>query len=188
MTKTYRAIMLDPPWPERGGGKIKRGADRHYPLISRADQIVRVIIESGSFRPDPTGCHMYLWVTNNYLQMGLDVMKSLGFRYVTNIAWVKAQTEPLKLQNAGLGQYFRGQHELLLFGQLMGVRPVLKALTASRSVLAAPRTKVHSQKPTAAYEMVERVSPGPYVEIFSRLNRPGWDTWGNESGKLDDSL
>lgn len=26
----YRTVYLDPPWPERGGGKSKRGADRHY--------------------------------------------------------------------------------------------------------------------------------------------------------------
>ena len=33
----YHTIYADPPWMERGGGRIKRGADRHYPLMSTKD-------------------------------------------------------------------------------------------------------------------------------------------------------
>jgi N6-adenosine-specific RNA methylase IME4 len=36
----------------------------------------------------------------------------------------------------------------------------------------------HSQKPAAALDVVERVSPGPYVELFARAPRLGWDSWG----------
>jgi N6-adenosine-specific RNA methylase IME4 len=39
----------------------------------------------------------------------------------------------------------------------------------------------HSAKPEAFLDLVEQVSPGPYLEMFARRNRLGWDTWGNES-------
>jgi hypothetical protein len=38
----------------------------------------------------------------------------------------------------------------------------------------------HSAKPGNFITMVEEVSPGPYLEMFARENRPGWDAWGNE--------
>lgn len=78
----YVTGLADPPWPERGGGKVKRGADRHYPLMS-----VRAICElpvARLFRPD---AHLYLWATNNYLRAAFDVMEAWGFRYVTCITW-----------------------------------------------------------------------------------------------------
>jgi len=36
----------------------------------------------------------------------------------------------------------------------------------------------HSEKPAAFLDVVEQVSPGPYVELFSREPRLGWDSWG----------
>jgi len=104
MTK-YRTILADPPWYERGAGKIKRGADRHYDLL-KTHNIIRIILEDSPFNP-ADNCHLYLWVTNNFLKDGLRVIDELGFRYVTNLVWVK--------DRFGLGQYFRGQHELCLF-------------------------------------------------------------------------
>lgn len=41
--------------------------------------------------------------------------------------------------------------------------------------------KAHSRKPEAFLDLVEQVSPGPYLELFARRNRLGWDTWGNEA-------
>lgn len=72
--RKYKTIYIDPPWPERGGGKIKRGADAHYPVMT-----VRDIINLPVHRlMDPDGCHIYLWVTNNYLQAGLDCIQKWG--------------------------------------------------------------------------------------------------------------
>jgi hypothetical protein len=39
----------------------------------------------------------------------------------------------------------------------------------------------HSRKPEAFLDLVEQVSPGPYLEMFARRQRLGWDTWGNEA-------
>ena len=36
----------------------------------------------------------------------------------------------------------------------------------------------HSEKPAAFGDLVESVAPGPYLELFSRTPRLGWDAWG----------
>ena len=85
----YRTLLLDPPWNETGGGKIRRGADRHYPLIKKKDMlptILKGINEKGRIADS---AHCYLWVTNNFLKDGIDLLEGLGFRYITNIVWVK---------------------------------------------------------------------------------------------------
>jgi N6-adenosine-specific RNA methylase IME4 len=167
----YSAIVIDPPWLERGSGKIKRGADKHYPLM-REHQIIETILQCPHWSVDPDA-HLYQWVTNNHLESGLFVMRALGFRYITNLAWAK--------DRPGLGQYFRGQHELCLFGvRFLGKGT--KHRTPNRSIsslLRAARLK-HSVKPATFHERVEARTNGPYLELFARAERSGWTTWGNE--------
>lgn len=171
---TYATIMADPPWLERGSGKCKRGADKHYPLLHTRD-IPGVMQASPLWQP-ADDCHLYLWVTSNHLPSGLEVMRALGFRYVSQFAWVKAR-EGVRVQ-VGIGQYFRGQHELCLFGVRGDGYAVRTDARNVGSVIIAPRTR-HSQKPEAAYELIERRSKGPRLEMFARTKRGGWDAWGN---------
>ena len=120
--------------------------------------------------------HLYLWVTNNHLQDGLDVMVAWGFRYITKITWVK--------DRFGLGQYFRGQTEDCLFG-VRGMLPY-KIIDGKRqqstTVLYAPRQK-HSQKPNEMRQRIEKVSDREgfnKIELFAREKMEAWDVWGNE--------
>jgi N6-adenosine-specific RNA methylase IME4 len=167
-TKRYTTIYADPPWPEYGGGKIKRGADRHYPLMPVKD-IIALPVQSIA----EDNAHLYLWVTNNYLPAGLEVMKAWGFQYKTMITWVK--------DKFGLGQYFRGQTEHLLFG-VRGSLPY-KTIDGKRqqgvTVIHAPRG-LHSAKPEEFRQIIERVSYPNYIELFARQRASGWDAWGNE--------
>ena len=98
-------------------------------------------------------------------------MEDLGFRYITNIVWVK--------DRFGLGQYFRGQHELMLFGVKGKFHRNKIPDSSCASVIHAKRRK-HSQKPVDQYTRVESISAGPYLEMFARSNRDGWDVWGND--------
>ena len=168
---TFNAITADPAWKERGAGKIKRGADRHYPLLEE-HEIIQVMLQSPVWRPGPNA-HFYLWVTNNFLESGLFVMRALGFRYITNLAWAKP--------SPGLGQYFRGQHELCLFGVRMKGRGTIHRTDnkSISSLLTAPKTR-HSRKPLEFHERVEARSEGPYLEMFAREQRAGWTCWGSE--------
>lgn len=166
----YRTILADPPWNERGGGKIKRGADKHYPLMKTKDIIAMSDFVSSISYDD---CHLYLWSTNNFLPDALEVVKSWGFRYITMITWTK--------DRIGLGQYYRGMTEHCIFA-VKGRLPY-KIVDGKRcqgtTSIVAPKTK-HSKKPTEMYEYIERVSYGPYIELFARKKRDGWDSWGNE--------
>jgi N6-adenosine-specific RNA methylase IME4 len=174
----FRTLMLDPPWNERGGGKIKRGADRHYPLLKTQD-MPDVIRGSGLWTP-AENAHCYMWVTNTFLQHGLWLLDQLGFRYVTNVVWTKPKI--------GIGQYFRGKHELMLFGvRGKGKDPsVYTDLRNLPSHLDAEHVKKddgkikHSGKPACFYDLIEARSKGPYVEFFARSLREGWTSWGNE--------
>lgn len=176
----FSTVLADPPWLERGGGKIKRGADRHYPLLATHD-IPRVMMAAPEWRI-AENAHLYLWVTNNFLPDGLRVMADLDFRYITNICWVKRRDEKLQ---TGLGQYFRGAHELLLFGvrgkglEVRSSRRDLRTVLDEPEMVEAPRS-VHSGKPAVFHELVEHRSNGPYLEMFARSKRPGWTSWGNE--------
>lgn len=166
--KKYCTIYADPPWMETGGGKIKRGADKHYTLMKTKDIAALPIGDIAE-----KNCHLYLWTTNNFLPDALDVMKAWGFTYKTIITWGK--------DKFGLGQYFRGQTEHCLFG-VRGVLPykTLNGLRQQgRTLLLAPRTE-HSVKPEVMRQMIEKVSYGPYIELFARKVVAGWDAWGNE--------
>jgi N6-adenosine-specific RNA methylase IME4 len=174
--RKYKTLYIDPPWPEQGGGKIKRGADRHYDLMS-LEEIAALPVSSLA---DPEGCHLYLWVTNNYLRAGLDMLSKWGFEYITLITWHK--------DRQGLGQYFRGITEHCIFAVTKkrlpykydihpdGTRKRAQGLTG----FYEPKTK-HSRKPEAMRQMIERVSYAPRLELFARENFAGWDRWGKEA-------
>lgn len=159
--------MCDPPWHEHGGGKIKRGADRHYELL-KMDEIIDVISNCAYWNPHPDGCHLFLWVTNNFLEDGLLVMRELGFRYVTNRCWAK--------DRIGLGYYFRGQHELCLFGVMGKLPPLVRNIS---SLIVEPKT-IHSRKPQSFFDDLERGTHEPRLEMFAREKRDGWIQWGLE--------
>lgn len=166
----YKTIYADPPWYERGGGKIKRGADRHYPLM-KTNEIMLLPIQN---LVSDDGCHLYLWVTNNFLQDGFNVMKAWGFEYVTIITWIK--------DRQGLGQYYRGNTEHCLFGTTKKRLPYkinggkrCQGVTGFYEV-----RKEHSVKPNKMREMIETVSYPNRIELFARQKYEGWDYWGNE--------
>ena len=169
--KLYKTIYIDPPWPERGGGKIKRGADKHYSLMSLSE--IKALPIQDLVHPD--GCHLYLWVTNNYLQAGLDCIKEWGFEYKTCITWMK--------DRQGLGQYYRGMTEHCLFATTPNKLPYKLTDNGKRcqgvTGFYEPKT-IHSRKPETMRKMIELVSYEPRIEIFARQQFPGWDSWGNE--------
>lgn len=170
-SKKYRTIYADPPWNERGGGKIKRGADRHYPLMSTED-ISMLPVEQ---LQHPGGCHLYLWTTNSFIKDALWVIEAWGFEYITMITWMK--------NRIGLGQYYRGITEHCLFATTKNRLPYRKDSDGKRmqgvTGFYEPKQE-HSMKPDKMREMIQRVSYAPGIELFARREVKGWDCWGNE--------
>ena len=148
------------------GGAYKvgeRGAAAQYDCMT-LDQIAALPVADWA----EDNAHLYLWVTNAFIEAGFNLMREWGFTYKTMITWRKNQI--------GMGLYFRNSTEHVLFG----VRGKLKLQRRDlRTDFEAPRRR-HSEKPDAFYDLVEAASPGPYIEIFARRQRFNWDVAGNE--------
>jgi N6-adenosine-specific RNA methylase IME4 len=159
----YRTILADPPWRTNQTGS--RGAGRYYPLMSTKE-----ICTLGVDRLAADDAHLWLWVMNSNFDEGMKVMEAWGFSYRSCLTWVKYGRTP------GLGVYLRNQTEHLLFG-IRGSAPI--QFRSQATWFIAPRQE-HSHKPEEQYAIIERCSPGPYLELFARRPQPGWDAWGNE--------
>lgn len=85
----------------------------------------------------------------------------------------------------GLGGTFRITTEFLIFAK----KGSPKAIGIIESTwFNIKRTYVNgvpknSRKPDFFYEVIEKITPGPYLEIFARENRMQWDAFGNEVEK-----
>jgi len=164
-SKKFKVIYADPPWDIQQKGA--RGAAQHYDLMT-LDRIKNMPV--ADLLDD--NATLLLWVTNGALPAGLEVMKAWGFDYKTNASWDKYYM--------GLGNYFRGSHELLLLGTRG--RPQPWKFRGQRSTLLFPRQD-HSRKPEEMIPLIERVLDGPYLELFARQrpnSRSDWSVWGNE--------
>ncbi|AKF06063.1 MT-A70 family methyltransferase [Sandaracinus amylolyticus] len=198
----WRCILMDPPWAERGGGKIKRGADRHYQLAD-TPSILRAIRGSGVFTP-AANAHLWCWYTDNFIEDALGLVRDLGFRPVRTFIWAKTDAEvdedelsPDELDahlRIGIGQYGRGCHEGMIFAvRGSGQSPeVWTGRRDVRSLFHAPHPRdehgkrIHSRKPPRSYELMESVSKGPRIEFFARVPRVAidgerWAVWGNQA-------
>lgn len=160
--KLYRTIMADPPWDVQQKGA--RGAQRHYNLMT-LDEIKAMPIAELA---DPNSSHCWLWVTNATLKHGFEVLEAWGFTHRSTLTWAKPRFT--------LGNYLRNATEHVLLGT-RGKAPV--KFRSQPTWMFAP-LQDHSHKPEETYDIIERVSPGPYLELFARRRRHDWDAWGNE--------
>jgi N6-adenosine-specific RNA methylase IME4 len=121
--------------------------------------------------------HLYLWVPNALVAWGLMVMEQWGFTYKTNIVWYKVRKDGGP-DGRGVGFYFRNVTELLLFG----TKGHYRTLAPGRRMvnIIATQKREHSRKPDEVYDLIEKCSLGPYLELFARHRREGWVQWGNE--------
>lgn len=165
-SRKYRTILADPPWDVLQRGS--RGAEQHYDLMSLA----RIAGMGKALAPlTADDAHLWLWVTNGTLRHGYDIAEAWGFTVRSPLTWIKWRL--------GLGVYLRNSTEHLLFAT-RGKAPVL--FRAQPTWLTAP-TQDHSHKPEEQYAVIERISPGPYLELFARRRPPSsgdWSVWGNE--------
>lgn len=165
----YSTIVADPPWAYKSRAVISTAktslpsAADQYSTLS-APELCALPVASLAYRD----AHLYLWTTNPKLPESFAVMKAWGFEYVTLLTW-------RKLGTLGMGYYFRGDTEHVLFG-VRGKAPIPPEKRV-RNWFEASKTG-HSRKPAAFFDLVERVSEPPYVELFARQPRLGWDSWG----------
>lgn len=175
--RKYKTILADPPWQfQNRTGKVAPEHKRlnRYPTMRLNDIASLPVREIAAEK-----AHLYLWVPNALLPDGLAVMRAWGFEYKTNIVWEKVRKDG-EPDGRGVGFYFRNVTELLLFG-IRGQHN--RTLSPARSQVNLLRTmkREHSRKPDEIYPIIERCSEGPYLELFARGMRKGWDLWGNQA-------
>lgn len=171
----YSTILADPPWQfQNRTGKM---APEHRRLLRYPTMELKEIIELPVAKLAAAKSHLYLWVPNALLQEGLRVMEAWGFTYKSNLVWYKVRKDGGP-DGRGVGFYFRNVTELILFG----VRGSMRTLKPGRTQvnILSTRKREHSRKPDEIYDLIEACSPGPYLELFARFGRTGWNQWGNE--------
>ena len=180
----YRTIVADPPWAYEGfatapGGERKRGlkpraVDLPYGSMS-VDEIAALPVASVA----ASDCRLFMWTTNRYLRDAFTVLDGWGFDYRQALVWHKTGNP------SPFGGSVAPIHAEFLLVAAKGSPDVVERL--SSSVIAANKPRdAHSQKPDVFVDLVERCSPGPYLEIFARRARFGWDYAGDGSlGTVD---
>jgi len=168
--KKYKTIYADPPWLFKKGywDRSQSKPDSHYPCLKTVD-ICNMGIALRHYIDNPS--HLYLWTTSRHLMDGdaVDVCNAWGYEPMNIITWCKPQIS--------LGYYFRNSSEHLIFA-IRGKGLQTKDRTQG-TWLIDDRLK-HSQKPDAFYELIEKMSYEPRLELFARNKHDGWDCWGNE--------
>jgi N6-adenosine-specific RNA methylase IME4 len=175
--RRYCTILADPPW--RFQNRTGKMAPEHRRLSRYGTMTLEEIaaLPVASIAGEPA--HLYLWVPNALLAEGLHVMQAWGFTYKSNIVWHKIRKDGAP-DGRGVGFYFRNVTELVLFG--VRGRNVRTLAPGRRQVNIIKSTKrEHSRKPEELYTIIEGCSKGPYLELFARGPRQGWETWGNQA-------
>lgn len=185
MTK-YSTIVADPPWEVKAGRALgeyqivngkqifsdadtKQTRELSYPTLT-VDELCMMKV------PAADNAHLYLWTINSYLPYAFKIMANWGFVYSTTLVWAKAP------MGGGLGGCYGLATEYCLFGR-RGSLPAMRRIGRNWFDWKRPYKNGHPQhsaKPPEFMQMVESVSPGPYLEMFARNKRDGWHSWGNE--------
>jgi N6-adenosine-specific RNA methylase IME4 len=177
-SKRYRVIYADPPWTfatysRKGKG---RSAEAHYDTMTLEDVKALPVAEWAA-----DDAILLLWATDPLLDKALDVIRAWGFTYKTvGFYWAK-QNASGKGFFTGLGFWTRANPEQCLLATRG--HPKRKAADVKKLVVS-PRRE-HSRKPDEVYGYIERLAEGPYLEMFARTSRPGWDAWGVQKGLFD---
>lgn len=183
---SYRTIVADPPWEYPEGfvsvwpeGQSRGGevAVRELPYSSMT---VAAIADLPVRNLATKDARLFLWTTNRFLPEAFSVLESWGARYRQTLVWHKTNPSPLG------GSVAPNSCEYVLVATWGNPKRLGRAKS---SVVTCPRVKEsfcdsrenHSRKPEVFLDLIECVSGGPYLELFSRRNRLGWDTWGDEA-------
>jgi N6-adenosine-specific RNA methylase IME4 len=183
--KSYGVIYADPPWnfknySEKGTG---RNAVSHYECMD-FKQIAAMDIERFAAKD----CVLFLWATDPLLPKAIELIGAWGFEYKTvAFYWAKTnkKADLSSLSDTdfftGLGYWTRANIEQCLLAT-RGKPP--RMAKDVRRLIISPRRE-HSRKPDETYDRIERLARGPYLEVFARQSRAGWDAVGKEAALFD---
>ena len=158
----FGCIYCDPPWLYDNQG-TRASTGNHY-LGMTVDDLCEMPVAALC----ADDAHLHMWTTNAFLFDAPRIFKAWGFEFRSSFVWVKTQM--------GIGNYWRNSHEILL----TAIRGDARRFNdhSLMSWFQCERSG-HSTKPEQVRSMLERASPGPYLELFGRLPADGWTVWGD---------
>ena len=162
----YSTIVADPPWTYEQGGPTTGFAPLRPPPYSMMKLEEIRALPVGDLAAD--AAHLYLWTTNRYLRASFALAEWWGFGHSQTLTWCKPP------RGIGPGGAFSNTTEFVLYCRRGSLAYQARVDT---TWFQWPRGR-HSVKPDPFLDLVEHVSPGPYVELFARAPRLGWDSWG----------
>ena len=175
MQKTYNVIYADPPWKhwnKRTGGGLKSGAEQKYKVVSLTDLLY---LDVNKISDKDSVC--FLWVTTPFLEGGIFLLRYWGFQYKTTITWRK--------ESWGMGFWFRGQTEHLLFG----IKGKIKPFRHQKANFIQTKALKHSEKPEEIRKLIEDATVSlpdrRMIELFATKIVTGWDCIGYEANGQD---
>jgi N6-adenosine-specific RNA methylase IME4 len=164
----FKTVVVDPPWtPEQGATWKTRFTDKARPQKHYQTLTLKEIINNAP--PVEKKSHLYLWVLSQHINWGYYVAEQWGFKVVTMITWCKP--------GLGTGQFQCNTEHVLVCRK--GSRHGNPFGKTGGTWFNWSRGR-HSHKPDEFYQLVEHISPGPYLEMYARNSRIGWHVWGNE--------
>ena len=175
--RKFSTVLSDPPW--RFSNRTGKMAPEHRRLSRYETLSIEEICALPVAQCAKDTAHLYLWVPNALLPWGLQALDAWGFTYKTNIIWHKVRKDGGP-DGRGVGFYFRNVTEILLFG-VRGKDARTRAAGRRQVNIIRSRKQEHSRKPDEQFGIIEACSPGPYLELFARGNRPGWTCWGAQA-------
>lgn len=175
--RKFSTILADPPW--RFSNRTGKMAPEHKRLSRYSTMELKDILALPVTEIVQEPAHLYLWVPNALISDALEVMKSWGFTYKTNIIWYKIRKDGGP-DRRGVGFYFRNVTEMVLFGVRGKNARTLKPGRTQPNIISS-RKREHSRKPDELYQVIEECSRGPFLELFARGNREGWNQWGDQA-------
>lgn len=188
--QNYGAILADPPWSflTRSDKGKDRSPEQHYDCMT-LDEIMGLPVGELAAK----NCALFMWTIDTHLPMALRVIEEWGFTYKTvAFTWAKLNrgypeyspedqaAASDKAWFKGMGFWTRANPEMCLLATRGAPQRQSKAV---RRLIVDP-VREHSRKPDETYRRVEELVGGPYVELFSRSSRRGWDMMGNQVGKF----
>lgn len=172
----FDVIVADPPWrfASNSAARPGRNAMRHYPCM-RVEEIAALPVQRIS-APDAL---LLLWVTVPFMPRVGEVLAAWGFRYCSQLVWVKEDT--------GLGYWARNRHELVIIAR-RGRFPCLVPALFPDSVIVGGQRE-HSRKPEYLHRVIDARLPATRrLEMFARSERRGWTSWGNETQRFGEAV
>lgn len=177
-TQKYGVILADPPWTFKNWSDKgqEKSAQNHYDCMTLEDICALPVTFAAA-----DDCALFLWCTWPTIFSAEKVIRSWGFKY-SGLAWEWQKYNPeTKKYFMGLGYGTRKNLEPCLLATRG--KPQIKARNI-RDFIQAKRRE-HSRKPDIQYDNIEALYDGPYLELFARQSRDGWDNWGNQVNKFD---